>query len=663
LKKFQTIRFKLWCLLGLFLIPQIFQVNVIVRRAQTDIDFSAKEQIGSDYFKVLWPVRSAIDRAKAELAPVAAASLKIDEVKALFARHGDALDSSADEKAFLDAASKAATPADAISVGERLAGLMTRAGDKSNLILDPDLDTYYLMSLVVERLPELSAEAARGVRAINQMRASGVKPEALDQLKYAAVSFENAMKSVAQAARLSVDGTKDDALKAAFPKAHAAFAADVQSLLTQFKGVTSQVMSAETPPGGFADAALAARDRFRKSIDVYQGQTLGELDRLLAARIERHVSSRNADLAFVGAFILISLGIAIWLANSMMTNLAKLRLSLDRLAGGDSEAAISGVSRPDELGGLARAVDRLRTVVTERMRNDFSVEKAALVRDEQRRALSGMAGDLDLAISGSVLSIDRLGSELAQSASFVSASTNSTRQAINSSVAALDESVIGVRQATNSMTELAMAVSEIADQASRAAEASRHARESANTARSHSGELDRAVSDIQASAKMVETIAAQTNLLALNATIEAARAGEAGRGFAVVAQEVKLLAAQSANATSEIQQRIGSILQVTDSVVGAIDQMGHTIDRVDEASLSIASAVEQHNVTTAEITARVEATANRAEEVARQINDVSLMADSTDEVAMTLNSLAEKLAEEANSLRHESERFMARVAA
>jgi methyl-accepting chemotaxis protein len=663
LRKLQTIRFKLWCLLALFLIPQIFQINVIVRRAQTDIDFSAKEQVGTDYFKVLWPVRSAIDRARADHAPVPAASLKLNDIKALFARHAGALEMSAEERDFLDAASRASMPADAILLGEQLAGLMTKAGDKSNLILDPDLDTYYLMSLVVDRLPQLSAEAARGARAINQLRASGVKPEAADQLKYAAVSFENAANSVGQAARLSVEGTKDDALKASFPKAHAVFAADMQSLLNQFKGVTLQLAGPEAPASGFSDAALAALERFRKSIDVYQGHTLGELDRLLAARIDRHVSGRNVDLAFVGVFILTSLGIAIWLATAIMTSLARLRASLDRLAGGDSGAPISGVARPDELGGLARAVDRLRKVVIQRMQNDFSVEKEALVREEQRRALSGMACDLENAISGSVLSIGRLGSELAQSASFVSVSTASTRQAINGSVAALDESVTGVRQATNSMTELAMAVSEIADQASRAAEASRRARESANTAKTRSGELDRAVADIQTSAKLVETIAAQTNLLALNATIEAARAGEAGRGFAVVAQEVKLLAAQSANATSEIQQRIGSILQVTDSVVGAIDQMGHTIDRVDEASLSIASAVEQHNVTTAEITARVEATANKAEEVARQINDVSLMADSTDEVATTLNSLAERLAEEANSLRRESERFMARVAA
>jgi methyl-accepting chemotaxis protein len=660
---FRTIRFKLWCLLALFLIPQIFQISVILRRAETDISFSAKEQIGTDHFKVLWPVRSAIDRAIGEAKVLQPPALRTDETRRLFARHAGALEAGFEEKAFLEMASRQSSPADTLLIGERLADLLTKVGDKSNLILDPDLDTYYLMSLVVERLPGISAEAARGLRAISQMGASGVNPASLDQLKYAAVSLENAVRSVAQAARLAVDGTKDEGLKAAFPKAQAIFATDAQAILSQFKGLVGQLAATEAPPPGFMDAAESAAGRFRVSLDAFQGVALGELDRLITARIDRHVSSRNHDLAFIGFFILVSLGIAIWLASSTMTNLARLRGSLDALSGGDFDAPIAGLKRPDELGGLARAVHNLRTGLVGRLRSEFSAEKASLVREEQKRAISGMADDLGKAISGSVLSIDRLGSELAQSASFVSVSTNSTRQAINSSVSALDQSVTGVRQATNSMTELAMAVGEIADQAARAAEASRKARESASIAKSRSSELDRAVADIQASAKFVETIAAQTNLLALNATIEAARAGEAGRGFAVVAQEVKLLASQSANATSEIQQRIGSILQVTDSVVGAIDQMGLTIDRVDEASLSIASAVEQHNVTTAEITARVEATANRAEEVARQINDVSLMADSTDEVATSLRSLAERLSDEANALRHESERFMQRIAA
>ncbi|WP_020592626.1 methyl-accepting chemotaxis protein [Kiloniella laminariae] len=86
-------------------------------------------------------------------------------------------------------------------------------------------------------------------------------------------------------------------------------------------------------------------------------------------------------------------------------------------------------------------------------------------------------------------------------------------------------------------------------------------------------------------AQQIDAIARQTNLLALNATIEAARAGDAGKGFAVVAGEVKQLAGQTSQATTEI----GAIVQ---SLSSHVDQL-KVISNEAKTNIDSQNAAEQ----------------------------------------------------------------------
>jgi methyl-accepting chemotaxis protein len=205
--------------------------------------------------------------------------------------------------------------------------------------------------------------------------------------------------------------------------------------------------------------------------------------------------------------------------------------------------------------------------------------------------------------------------------------------------------------------EMAASIKEIAKNATEAAKVATAAVKVAESTTVTVTKLGHSSGEIGQVIKVITSIAQQTNLLALNATIEAARAGEAGKGFAVVANEVKELAKETAKATEEIGRKIAAIQTDTTAAVEAIVSISGVINQINDISSSIATAVEEQNATTNEMSRNVSEAAHGGGEITSNISGVAAAAQDTTRGATNTQEAAEKLVATSAQLRRVVEQF------